>query len=369
MYVAKPKVKRVKCIRRCASHRRARPGSTLRIQGADLGSVRTVTFHGTYGRGDDITVRVRRGSATRLNARVPMGAVTGSISVAGSDALRSRRSRPIAILPAPPPSPNPTLTPVPGPRDAGAPLLETGTSRTRVFFDARRAVVFSFRLSIRSATSVQVELVRAADGTVVRTWAPASLVPGTVQTIVWSGRIGRTPATPGRYSFRVTARGIDGAVARSAQASDYTRDSFDLYSDRFPIRGRHDYGGAGARFGAGRSGHSHQGQDVMARCGRRLVAARGGRVQYSGYHGAAGNYVVIDGSGTGADYAYMHLAEPSPFRKGDRVYTGQQIGSVGRTGHATACHLHFEIWTAPGWYQGGHAIDPLSTLKAWDSWS
>jgi len=99
------------------------------------------------------------------------------------------------------------------------------------------------------------------------------------------------------------------------------------------------------------------------------VAARGGRVQYSGYHGEAGNYIVIDGSATGTDYAYMHLAEPSPFRKGDRVYTGQRIGSVGRTGNATACHLHFELWTAPGWYEGGHPFDPLPSLKAWDAWS
>ena len=65
-----------------------------------------------------------------------------------------------------------------------------------------------------------------------------------------------------------------------------------------------------------------------------MVAARGGKVQYAGYHGAAGNYLVIDGAGTGVDYAYMHLAEPSAFRAGDRVYTGQRIGSVGETGNA-----------------------------------
>ncbi len=42
--------------------------------------------------------------------------------------------------------------------------------------------------------------------------------------------------------------------------------------------------GAG-RFGAARSGHTHQGQDVMADCGMPLVAARGGTVQYSGFGG------------------------------------------------------------------------------------
>jgi len=369
MYVAKPKIMRVNCVRRCASHRRARSGSTLRIKGTDLGAIHMVTFHGSYGRADDIALRVRSGSSSRLNARVPMGAVGGPISVAVSRSLRSRRTRAIPILPAPPPSPNPELTPVPGPRDAGAPRLETGTSRTTAFFDARRAVVFSFRLSGRSARSVQVDLVSAADGSVVKTWSPPAVAPGAIQTIAWSGKLGGAAAHPGRYSFRVTARAPDGAVARSAQIQDYSRDSFDLYQYRFPIRGRHDYGGAGARFGAGRSGHSHQGQDVMARCGRPLVAARGGRVQYSGYHRAAGNYIVIDGSGTGTDYGYMHLAEPSPFRKGDRVYTGQRIGSVGRTGDATDCHLHFEMWTAPGWYEGGRPVDPLSSLEAWDGWS
>ena len=65
----------------------------------------------------------------------------------------------------------------------------------------------------------------------------------------------------------------------------------------------------------------------------------------------------------------MHMAGPSAFVKDDTVYTGQQIGIVGDTGDATACHLHFEVWTPPGWYTGGHTIDPLPLLQAWDSFS
>ena len=156
---------------------------------------------------------------------------------------------------------------------------------------------------------------------------------------------------------------------RSAQANSLQRDSFDLYDHIFPIRGRHDFGSSGSQFGAGRSGHSHQGHDLFAKCGTRMVAARGGRVQYQGYHGAAGNYVVIDGAGTTNDYVYMHLAEPSPFQAGDRVYTGQRIGAVGETGNAQGCHLHFELWADPGWYDGGDPFDPLPSLRAWDSWS
>ena len=107
----------------------------------------------------------------------------------------------------------------------------------------------------------------------------------------------------------------------------------------------------------------------MARCGTPLVAARGGKVKFKQYHAAAGNYVVIDAAGTDVDYVYMHMAEPTPFGPGDRVYSGQRIGSVGDTGDAVGCHLHIELWTGPGWYDGGKPFDPLASLQAWDGWS
>jgi murein DD-endopeptidase MepM/ murein hydrolase activator NlpD len=65
----------------------------------------------------------------------------------------------------------------------------------------------------------------------------------------------------------------------------------------------------------------------------------------------------------------MHLLRPSLLRSGDQVRTGQPIGLVGSTGSSTACHLHFEIWTAPGWYEGGSPLDPLPRLKKWDRYS
>ena len=55
-------------------------------------------------------------------------------------------------------------------------------------------------------------------------------------------------------------------------------DSFRFLDHKFPVRGKHDYGQEMARFGAGRSGHSHQGHDVFAKCGTPLVAARGAEV-------------------------------------------------------------------------------------------
>ncbi|MBN1529842.1 MAG: peptidoglycan DD-metalloendopeptidase family protein [Thermoleophilaceae bacterium] len=363
VFVAKPEISKVACVRRCGSKKRAQGGSTLRITGSALDGVVKIVFRGSHGSSDDTSARVRGGSSKRLSVRVPIGAVSGPLSAMVSRAVQSPPTEPVAILPPPPPEPNTELSPVPG-----VPQLETGTSRTKAFVDARRAVTFSFRLSGAAPSDVAVELVRAADGAAVKTWHPAP-EPDAVTDVSWNGRIGSSGARPGRYSFRLTASGGSGATVRSAGLEEATRDTFDLYDNMFPIRGRHNYGQSGARFGTGRAGHSHQGQDVFARCGTPLVAARGGRVKFKQYHAAAGYYLVIDAAGTGEDYAYMHMAEPSPFSPGDRVYTGQRIGAVGDTGNARGCHLHFELWRAPGWYDGGKPFDPLPSLKAWDAWS
>jgi murein DD-endopeptidase MepM/ murein hydrolase activator NlpD len=213
-----------------------------------------------------------------------------------------------------------------------------------------------------------VELVRASDGSLVRAWPATTVVPGTPQTVVWDGTVDGEVADEGRYEFRIVTGDAATTLAASATeepaAGDAAAGSFLFLRHAFPIRGRHDYGEFAATFGGGRG---HQGQDVFAECGTPVVAARAGQVQLNGYHGAAGNYVVIDGDGTGVDYVYMHLREAAVVEEGERVRTGEPIGRVGATGRATGCHLHFEMWTAPGWYSGGAPVDPLPELRQWDS--
>ncbi|MDO8187445.1 M23 family metallopeptidase [Conexibacter sp. JD483] len=132
----------------------------------------------------------------------------------------------------------------------------------------------------------------------------------------------------------------------------------------FPIRGKHDRGRYETNdFGGGRG---HRGQDMFADCGTPLVAALGGVVKYVASEGAGGNYLVITGRDK-RDYIYMHMAEPARFRAGDKVADGQPIGHVGDSGNADGCHLHFELWTAPGWYSGGEPIDTRRLLAAWDA--
>lgn len=107
---------------------------------------------------------------------------------------------------------------------------------------------------------------------------------------------------------------------------------------------------------------------MFAACGTPLAAVTSGEVVYAGYQAAAGNYVVLKRA-DGESYTYMHMRDPALVQTGDRVDTGQRVGLVGETGRATGCHLHFELWTAPGWYSGGKAIDPLPALRRWDRWS
>jgi murein DD-endopeptidase MepM/ murein hydrolase activator NlpD len=138
-------------------------------------------------------------------------------------------------------------------------------------------------------------------------------------------------------------------------------------SHTFPLLGSAwNFGGAGARFGAPRSGHIHQGQDILAPSGTPIVAPAAGTVAYTAYQAAgAGYYVVMKEAGQDYSYAFMHLlAGSTAVHAGEQVSRGQAIGSVGATGDAQGPHLHFEIWQGP-WQAGGHPIDPLPYLQQW----
>lgn len=253
---------------------------------------------------------------------------------------------------------------------ADEPGIETSVNAGRGFYKAERRIELNFRVSHRTPVSAQVKLVRTDDRSVMRTWEFDAVTSGDDESVVWNGVVdGRLPREA-RYKFRVTAETNEPTTASETQASRERSQAFDFYRHKFPIRGAHDYGSSGSRFGAPRSGHTHKGQDVSASCGTRLVAARGGRVQTRQYQsGGAGYYVVIDGAKTDVDYVYMHLQGPGEIPAGERVRTGELIGRVGNTGASSGCHLHFELWSGPGWYEGGDPFDPLPELQKWDGWS
>ncbi len=221
----------------------------------------------------------------------------------------------------------------------------------------------TYRFTVARPSKVRVELVDEESQALVRTWDLAA-TPGTPAQVSWDGTAPAGIPVTGRYRFRLAADAS--AAATPAPGTD---GGFFFASDLFPIRGRHDLGQTPTNNFGGGGQRRHSGQDMFARCGTRLGAARGGRVKFAGYQSAAGNYLVIDAAGTGQDYVYMHMRKPALVHTGDRVFTGQPVGEVGETGRASGCHLHFELWTAPGWYSGGKAVDPRPSLQAWDAYS
>ncbi len=240
-------------------------------------------------------------------------------------------------------------------------LLRADAKPSKAWFKGRDAV-FRFEIDGRRKRNVIVQVKRKGpDPAIVRRFELTGVRPNDTRTVAWNGRTdGKKFARQGNYKFKVRARHGDAAITKDAAG----KPEAGFFKHKFPIRGAHSYG---AGLGDGRG---HRGVDVFAGCGTKLQAARAGKVQFKAFQKeGAGHYLVIDGKGTGKDYVYMHLQHASPLAEGDKVRTGQPIGNVGETGNAQGCHLHFELWSAPGWYEGGDFLDPVPKMRAWDRWS
>ena len=273
---------------------------------------------------------------------------------------------------AAPPKGSPPGAPSTAPSAGTLTLVAAQTTPRKSFFFGYRYPRLSYTIgSNLPLNDLRIDVVNSV-GEIVKTFYREDVAPNLESKVRWDGTTNEgKPARNGRYSFRISPQSptATAPAARKATSSTTLSLAFTFYGYAFPILGSHSYGSSGSVFGAGRSGHTHQGQDVMAACGLPLVAARGGRVQTSTWDDAAGNYVVIDGKRSPYDFMYAHLAEPSPLREGETVRTGQPIGVVGTTGSSSGCHLHFEMWSAPGWYEGGSPFDPLGYLQKWDRYS
>ncbi|MGK2877246.1 MAG: M23 family metallopeptidase [Solirubrobacterales bacterium] len=362
-FVVTPMIEKIACEKGCSGAKKAprvRGGGVIRIAGENLDHAVKFVFLGAAGSRDDVAASAISQTSGVARVKIPLGAQSGAVSAIGESGVATRAGPSVTVLPAPPVIGTPALKSVP----TGLPgvTLKAGTSTPRsVFLGAKRLVRYSLQAAGAGGLTAEINLVNTDDGSTVASWKLAAPADQIV-SVNWSGRAKSAFATAGRYAFRTTLIRAGNVASSQAPPIVNDRDAFDLHPFIFPIRGKHTYGMGAGRFGGGRG---HQGQDVMANCGIKLVAARGGIVRRSGNQGAAGNYIAIapDAESIG-DQAYLHLAKPSPFRAGDRVYTGQQIGVVGSTGRSSACHLHFEQWTGEIWRS--KPVDPYPALKAWD---
>jgi murein DD-endopeptidase MepM/ murein hydrolase activator NlpD len=349
---AGPAIKDVICVRGCLGLRSATNGGRIQVSGRDLSNVTKVMFAAADGR---VAAPVIDATDTTAEARVPPEAITGKVRVRDDFGNASRLS--------------PTELEVHPPSALAASgqlvLAEAETRPAKAYFFGAKAPRLRYVIgSDQLLNDLRIDIV-SSDGEIVKSFFRNDIEANTTQTIRWNGKTTAGRAAPnGAYRFQISS--ASGRRARPPASRTDTSLGFKLFGYIFPVRGPHSYGDG---IGAPRAGHTHQGQDVFARCGTKLVAARGGRVQYAGYHGSAGNYIVIDGRSTGIDFVYMHLVGPALFRTRQVVRTGQKIGEVGESGNASGCHVHYEMWGPPGWYEGGAFLDPTPPLRRWDRYS
>ena len=119
---------------------------------------------------------------------------------------------------------------------------------------------------------------------------------------------------------------------------------------RWPVEGP-----VASGFGRRRGGW-HAGVDIQAEVGAPIRAAAAGTVLFSGWERYYGFRVKLQHA-FGFTSTYAHNLE-NLVEAGDEVEAGAVIATVGRSGHASAYHLHFEIRRA------GVAYNPLHLVEA-----
>ncbi|HEY5143802.1 MAG TPA: M23 family metallopeptidase [Solirubrobacteraceae bacterium] len=263
-------------------------------------------------------------------------------------------------------------------REGHSPLLIVRV--TRDYAQSARLLV---RISARGARTRTLDLGRVRTGARValRLPARARLLPGSyVLRVIAAGGAGQPVAVSA--ALRVVVRARPAPTARpkprtpaaptpSAPATPPPVPKIlggtGSSSGVFPVQGPYSFGGADGRFGAGRVGHLHEGQDILAVQGTPVVAPVPGSVLFNDYqHGGAGRYVVLHAD-DGRDMFFAHCeAGSANVSPGRHLAAGERICLVGATGDATGPHLHFELWP-DGWRQvkGTRPIDPLPQLRAW----
>jgi murein DD-endopeptidase MepM/ murein hydrolase activator NlpD len=233
---------------------------------------------------------------------------------------------------------------------------------------------FAFRIDGPARkVRVRIELTRAGAAAPTARLRLGYRRTGVRHTYVWTPAAGDLPA--GDYAVTLQAFDDTGrALRRTATASGRGRLSVAVAPPpaapgpgRFPIAGAYTLGGEDARFGAGRDGHVHAGQDLAAAEGTPLVSPLPTVVFWVAFQRrGAGHYVVLRAA-DGTDYVFMHLQAGSvSVEEGAPLAAGQAFAAVGSTGASSGPHLHFEIWP-DGWYASKESkpIDPLPQLLAW----
>ncbi|WP_396643400.1 M23 family metallopeptidase [Microbacterium sp.] len=188
------------------------------------------------------------------------------------------------------------------------------------------------------------------------------------QTLIVASDVGDGTLARGSYSATTPEeiakkKAAEAAAARAKAAASGGSVTVDLSSIPagsgaigWPLR---NISNISDRFGA--RGGSHKGVDMLAPAMSPVYASADGVVSQSteGGSGGYGAYVriehVIDGVRVSTLYAHLSYGTRE-VEAGQTVSRGQVIGGVGRTGYATANHVHFEVFV------NNAKVDPMPWL-------
>jgi hypothetical protein len=190
-------------------HRRATPGSVVRVSGEGMTTVTSVVLLGRRGYRDDVTGAGDAGVAHGGQATVPR-ARTGlvrAISPRAGDRCARRCGSSSASA---------------GTRDPGGPVVEAKVQTRKLLFEGARKATVAFYVRGLAPVDVAVDVVRASDRVAVAHFAMPATPPGGVQSVDWDGTIAGVAQPEGRYVFQVAAA-IGGRRRRARGAGERPR--------------------------------------------------------------------------------------------------------------------------------------------------
>jgi LysM repeat protein len=247
------------------------------------------------------------------------------------------------------------LSPIPGPKTAAGP--KTTTPKAAVCTHTVRSGESISRIAARYRVTraALIEANRLANPHALRSGQHLS-VPG-CQPPVPQTTAGETPGTEpdadGILIKRVGPRRILTSLVLGTP--DFRDESITLV---WPVEGP-----VISTFGQ-RSRGWHAGIDITAEAGSQIYAAAAGTVVYSGWIRAYGQVVKIQHSNSFITL-YAHN-QKNLVEVGEDVEAGQLIATVGRSGHATGPHVHFEVRRDGKAYNPLHLLDPSDQSPIFD---
>ena len=173
--------------------------------------------------------------------------------------------------------------------------------------------------------------------------------------------------------IRVSSKYLDLSLAdqeRVSTESNHLKQARDYWYDIFPdlrftipangiITGRFGT----KRFYNEKVGKPHNGLDIGAEKGTKIMAPSGGKIILTGHYYYNGKFILLD-HGMGLKSIFIHLDEVL-VKKGQLVSKGELIGKIGNTGKSSGPHLHWSLmlnktYVDPEYFLDDQIIDYFS---------